>query len=167
MEPIAENTTTVTKPLFLRAMQVADDYRRKALRGIGLLAGLWVALLAFTVFIGMPLGIAMMELLVIGAVGAWLLVFYPRTRGNAAFQAMERKYGGDLTRHITFYPDRLTVETSVSTAEFTYHEMIRIRTAQNVMVLTTADNTGIFFSLDGFTMGDAQTVKAAVEKVIL
>lgn len=167
METIAENKTTVTQELFFDALAAADNYRSTVMKGMGFLAALWLVLLAVTVFLGMPIGMAVMELAVIGAVGVWLLVIYPRNRSKSAFHAMQRKFNGDMDRSIRFYTDRLEIETAEACTEFTYHEMIRITQTKKVMILTTADKTGIFFALDGFTKGDAQTVRKAVEAIIL
>lgn len=167
MEPIAENTTTVTQPLFFEAMAAADNYRETALKGMGVMAAAWVVLAGITVFRGMSLGLALMELAVLAAVGLWLIVLYPRSRYKRGFKAMQDRYDGDLTRQIHFYRDRLVIDTCLNSAEFTYHEIIRIRKTRNLLLLVCADKTGLFFALDGFSKGDADTVVQAVEKVIL
>lgn len=165
MDIIAENTTTITKSLFFEAMAAADNYRASALRGLGVLLLAWLALLGVTVYAGMNMSITMIELALIGAAGIWMLVILPRHKYTRAYNAMENKCGGNMERTVYFFEEHCEVHAASGVTSIGYDEINQVTQSKHALVLTAEDKTGVMAALDGFTVGDAQTVKEMIRMV--
>lgn len=165
MDIIAENKTTVTKSLFFEAMAAADNFRASALRGLGVLLLAWGALLGVTVFAGMNMRITMMELAMIGAAGIWLVVILPISQYTRAYNAMEKKCGGKLEHTIFFFEAHCEVHSAAGMTAIGYDEIEQVTQSKHALVLTAEDKPNVMAALDGFTFGDAQTVKEMIQLV--
>lgn len=158
METIAENRTLVTKSLFFEAMSAAGKAKTSGLRAVLVLAVLWLALLGLTLWQGMPLASAFIELAVIAAVGFWILAILPRGQYRKAFLLLEKRSHGQMERTLTFFPDQFFVVSGGEKLRFSYSEIVSWKETKHLLVLTCADKTGIMMDKQGFSKGDAQTV---------
>lgn len=170
MEPIAENRITITKSLFYEGMLrvSAEHYGKLAKKAILFLGAVWLLLTAVTVWLQQSLVYVAAELVILCLIALWIGVYMPRNKAKKAFRAMEGKYGADLDRVTRFYEDRLEVEAAGQRTAVFYSEIARILPSKRLLVLVTADKTGILLALDGFTPGGEailrERIKNAKEK---
>lgn len=164
METVAENTTVVSKKLYYEASAAVDKSRGYAWKGVGILGLGWVVFALVTLLLKGSPAMALGELLVLAAVGVWLLWVFPRRKYSRGFKAMCDRNGGNMERRILFYEDCCVVEMWDSTVTIDYSQIEKTTRTKNALVITCFDKTGTMVSLDGFSKGDAQTVIHYINK---
>ena len=166
MQPLAENRYTLTKPLFYEgALRVLKEnlgsFTKKALIALTVL---WAVLAAATLLMSGSLSYAVMELIVLAAVGLWLCVLMPRGRARKSWQAMESKYGEDTERVTSFYLNLLEVQSGDEKTSILYKDIRQILTTKNMVVLVTADNVAVLVSKNSFVKGSMDSVLDIIER---
>lgn len=161
MEKIAENTTTVNKKLYYEAMTAADDYRSSALNSIYTLLGAWAILLAYTLMRGVNVIMVFVELGILTLAGLWLLLILPRRKYSKAYYAYWSECGGKMERKTVFYEECCVADGTV----LAYKDMDVVKQTKRLLVLRTADKTGVILLLDGFTLGSGQAVADQIHKI--
>lgn len=162
MEKLAENEFTITKSLFMegRLHISRDGYGKAAAKAMLVVMGLWGVFFLYTVMaegdVVYPLGF----LFIIGLAGLWLCVGIPRSNARRAWHTLEGKYGSDLQRTTSFYPEHLEIRGEGLEKHVSYAEIVQIRQSRRLLILVCEDKTGVLVALDGFTKGNVSDVKA-------
>ena len=166
MEPLAENRFVITKPLFFEGMLrvIREGYGPFAKKVLALLALLWAALAAVTLFTNGSPAYVLVELVVIVLIGVWMWVFVPRSRARKAWAALESKSGGDLERVTRFYPTFLEIASGGEETVILYEEVKQILLSARLLVLTCEGGAGVLVARGGFTVGDAAAVQALIKQ---
>lgn len=165
MERLAENQFTITKGLFMEGMLriSRDSYGKAAAKAMLLVLGLWGAFFLYTLAAGGDVAHALLFLVIIGMAGLWLCEGIPRSNANRAWKVLEGKYGSNLHRTTSFYPDHLEIQGEGLEKHISYDQITRILRSRRLLILVCQDKVGILLALDGFTDGNAQQVKALIE----
>ena len=165
MERKAENKFTITKSLFMEGMLriSRDSYGKAAAKAMLLVLGLWGAFFLYTLAAGGDVAHALLFLVIIGMAGLWLCVGIPRSNANRAWKVLEGKYGSNLERVTSIYPDHLEIHGDGLEKHIPYDQITRILQSRRLLILVCEDKVGILLALDGFTDGNAQQVKALIE----
>ncbi len=165
MERKAENKFTITKSLFMEGMLriSRDSYGKAAAKAMLLVLGLWCAFFLYTLAAGGDVAHALLFLVIIGMAGLWLCVGIPRSNANRAWKVLEGKYGSNLERVTSIYPDHLEIQGEGLEKHISYDQITRILQSRRLLTLVCEDKVGILLALDGFTDGNAQQVKALIE----
>ena len=165
MERQAENQFTITKSLFMEGMLriSRDSYGKAAAKAMLLVLGLWGAFFLYTLAVAGDAAHALLFLVIIGMAGLWLCVGIPRSNANRAWKALEGKYGSNLHRTTSFYPDHLEIQGEGLEKHISYDQIVQILLSRRLLILVCQDKVGILLALDGFTDGNAQQVKALIE----
>lgn len=164
MEPMAVNRFTITKSLFYEGMlRVTKERLGPFIRKMLLiLAALWIVLAAVTFFTKGSPSYALVELVVLIAVGIWLCVYIPRSRAGRAWKAMAGS-SGDLERVTRFFPDRLEIDSGGEPTVIPYGDVQEILSTEHLLVLTCKDKVGVLLAREGFETGDEDSVRAVIE----
>lgn len=165
MERKAENKFTITKSLFMEGMLriSRDSYGKAAAKAMLLVLSLWCEFFLYTLAVGGDVAHALLFLVIIGMTGLWLCVGIPRSNANRAWKVLAGKYGSNLHRTTSFFPDHLEIQGEGLEKHISYDQITRILQSRRLLILVCEDNVGIFLALDGFTDGNAQQVKALIE----
>lgn len=162
MEKLAENQFTITKRLFMEGMLriSRDGYGKSARKAMLVVLGLWTAFFLYTVAAGGNMAQTLGVLVIVGAAGLWLCVGMPRCNARRAWRALESKYGCDLRRTTSFYPDHLEIRGEGVETDIPYEDIREIKRSRRLLILLCEDRTGVLVALDGFTAGNANEVNA-------
>ena len=160
----AENQLTLTKKLFIEGMlrTSRDIYGKIAVRTMLIFAGIWVAMLAFTLYTGGSMVNIFFSLFVIVVAGFWLLWWTPRSNADAAWKKLENTWGENPQRITRFYGDHLEIRGDCADKDVRYDDIKEIKFSQNLMILVCYDKLGLVLSRTGFTLGDEETVRSLV-----
>lgn len=161
MEPtIAENRYTLTKSLFYEGMGrvMRQSYGKTSNRAVlGLLAA-WIVLAAATIIMKQsPVYIAV-EAVVLSLAALWIKAYMPWHKARSAWKKLEAAYGTDMERTTRFYEDRLTVHAAGREVTVAYEEIVRKLRSEHLLILVSADKTGILVKRDAFTKGSEEEV---------
>ena len=164
MQPIAENSFTITKALFYEGMlRVSrENYGKFAKKALLVLAGLWVILLIITLSTGGAFPQALGYLVILAFAGIWICVVMPRSNAKRAFRKLLAQSDGDLHRRTHFYEDHLVIgeDTAID-----YSQVTQILTSRHLLILICEDRRGILLLMEGFTVGNAMLVRSQIEEV--
>lgn len=162
MEKIAENQFTITKPLFMEGMLriSKDGYGKSARKAMLLVLGLWTAFFIYTLAVKGDLVICLGFLILLCVAGLWLCVGMPRSNAKRLWKSLEGKYGCNLQRTTSFYPDYFEILGDGVERQITYEEVLQIKQSRRLLILVCEDKTGVLLALDGFHRGNVNDVKA-------
>ena len=162
MDKVAENQFTITKSLFMEGMLriSRDGYGKSAGKAMLVVLGLWVVFFLYTIAAGRDVVHALGFLIILGVAGLWLCVGMPRSNARRLWRALEGKYGSDLCRTTSFYPDHLEIRGEGLEKHIPYTEIIQIKQSRRLLILVCEDKTGVLVAQDGFTKGTVNDVKA-------
>ena len=165
MEPFAVNRFTITKKLFYEGMlRVTKERLGPVIKKVLIaLAVLWAVLVAITLLTKSSPSYALVELVVLIAVGIWLCVYIPRNRAKRAWKALEDKSGGEMERVTRFFPNFLEIESGGETTVISYEDVLQLLLTEHLLVLTCKEKVGVLIARDGFVTGDENTVKTLIE----
>jgi len=165
VERKAENKFTITKSLFMEGMLriSRDSYGKAAAKAMLLVLGLWGAFFLYALAVGGDVAHALLLLVIIGMAGLWRCVGIPRSNANREWKVLEGKYGSNLHRTTSFYPDHLEIQGEGLEKHISYDQIIQILQSRRLLILVCEDKTGVLLALDGFTDGNVQQVKALIE----
>ncbi len=160
MEILAENRFTITKRLFYEGMLrvSGESYGKFAKKAVAFLILAWVILGAVTLWLRQSLGYVGAESVVVLLACLWITVYMPRNKAKRAFQALQSR-SGDLERVTRFYRDHLEVEAAGVQTPVDYGEITQILRTKRLLILLTADNTGVLLKLDSFCTGSEAVVR--------
>ena len=164
MEPLAENRYTLTKELFSEGMRrvIAENYGKTAKRAVLALLGAWIVLAVVTIVLRQsPVYIAV-EAVVLALAALWVSVYIPRAKTRAAWKKLSALYGDNLERTTRFYEDRLVVDAAGREIALAYEEIARVLSSERLLILVSADKTGILVKRDSFIRGSEQTTLAII-----
>lgn len=167
MEFLAENHTIIDKKRFCEGMLriSRDTYGRSAWKGVLVLVGLWLALLAYTLISGGSLGQTMSYLILIGIMSLWLCVYLPRYSAGRAWKAQTAKYGESMERTTYFYPEHLVINGDVLEKQVPYADIVQIQTSRNLLILICRDKTAVLLAKDGFSGMNEEEIMALIQGV--
>ncbi len=162
--PIAENRYTLTKALFDEGMkqvwtEANGSFIRKA---VCVLVGIWAIMTGITICLKQSPIVALLEALVLLLAGLWVAVLMPRSKTKRAFRQLQNRCGTDMERTILFYEKYLTVNAAGSEVTVAYEDLIRVRSTGHLLILVSADKTGVLVKRDSFLRGSEEAVLAAV-----
>lgn len=162
MEKLAENRFTITKSLFMEGMLriSRDGYGKAAGKAMLLILGLWGAFFLYTLAVGENVMQTLGFLLIAGLAGLWLCVGMPRSHAGRGWRALEGKYGSNLLRTTSFYPDHLEIQGDGLEKHISYDEIIQIKRSRRLLILICKNKAGVLLALDGFTKGTEKDVTA-------
>lgn len=162
MEKIAENQFTITKPLFTEGMLriSKDGYGKSARKAMMLVLGLWTAFFIYTLAVKGDLVICLGFLILLCVAGLWLCVGMPRSNAKRLWKSLECKYGCNLQRTTSFYPDYFEILGDGVERQISYEEVLQIKQSRRLLILVCEDKTGVLLALDGFRQGNVNDVKA-------
>ena len=162
MEKIAENQFTITKPLFMEGMLriSRDGYGKSARKAMLLVLGLWTAFFIYTLAVKGDLVICLGFLILLCVAGLWLCVGMPRSNAKRLWKSLEGKYGCNLQRATSFYPDYFEILGDGVERQISYEEVLQIKQSRRLLILVCEDKTGVLLALDGFCQGNVNDVKA-------
>ena len=165
-ESIAENRFTLSKELFYEGMRrVSREYYRKSLKtALLLLALLWLALSAWTLWQSGSLSYMLLEFAVLAAVSLWLAVLLPRSKTRRAYKAMENAGVAQAERLTRFLDDELEVEVEGRLRRFPYEQIADCLRTEHLLLLITKDKTGVMLPHDAFTKGTEEAVLRLIEQ---
>lgn len=165
MKILAENRFTITKSLFFEGMRRVsrENYGKFARRAVAFLGLMWLILAAVTLWQHQSLVFVGAELLVVCLVGLWITVFLPRSKAKRAFNRLENQSRG-LERTTRFYPDRLEIDAGGTQTVVSYAEIRQILEAKRLLILVTADKTGVLLKRDGFLLGSEEDIRRLIEQ---
>lgn len=161
MELKAENVFTVTEDVFKEGMRriIRDEYGPMATKALAFLVVVWVLMTVFTFYMNGNIVLAVMEFVVIAAIAAWMELAVPHRRAKKGWEAAKRRSGEGMTRRTLFYEDRLEVEAgAVDTLVVNYEDVRKTLTTKNLLIIINCDKVGVMVALDGFKLGDKDTV---------
>ena len=162
MEKLAENQFTITKSLFMEGMLriSRDGYGRSARKAMLFVLALWGVFFLYTIAAAGDMVQAFGFLAIVSAAGLWLCVGIPRANARRAWRALEGKYGCDLRRTTSFYPEHLEIRGEGVDTDIRYEDIREIKRSRRLLILLCEDKTGVLVALDGFTTGNANEVNA-------
>lgn len=165
MEPIAQNSFTITKALFFEGMlRVSrEGYGKFAKKALLALILLWIALLIITLASGGDILHAFGYLAILALIGIWICVVMPRSNAKRAFAKLQAQSDGHLQRTTCFFDDYLQITAENAVTTISYSQVTQILTSKHLLILTCADKRGILLLLSGFSTGDAQAVRSQIE----
>lgn len=166
MEPLAENRFVITKELYYEGALRVDrehmgPFTKKAMLA---LAAAWAVLAAVTLFSRGSVVFVLIELGVIGLVGVWLSVFFPRSRARRGWRALESRCGTDLERVTRFYEDRLEIDGAGAEVTIPYEEAEQFLSSDHLLILLSTGKKGVLLARDGFVTGSADLVQDLIEQ---
>lgn len=162
----AENHVTITKDLFFEGMLriSRDSYGKFARKCMIFFGAIWAALLLFTLRYGGSPVTVVSCLVVVVVICLWISVLIPRNHAKKAWMGQQRLYGDSMERITRFYDDRLEISGDCAEKTVTYDDIKEIKESKNLILLICYDKMGILLSQDGFTKGDAATVRELIRK---
>jgi hypothetical protein len=92
--------------------------------------------------------------------GLWLCVGMPRSNAKRLWKSLEGKYGCNLQRTTSFYPDYFEILGDGVERQISYEEVLQIKQSRRLLILVCEDKTGVLLALDGFHQGNVNDVKA-------
>jgi hypothetical protein len=84
----------------------------------------------------------------------------PRSNAKRLWKSLEGKYGCNLQRTTSFYPDYFEILGDGVERQITYEEVLQIKQSRRLLILVCEDKTGVLLALDGFRQGNVNDVKA-------
>lgn len=170
MNKLATNHIEITLNLFQEGMDAISNKRYKALlKKIVIFAAVIFALVGlYTYYKGASLFYLICEFAIIVLLCIYVLVFMPRSARKKNYRSMVQRAGGDTPRRtIDFFSDHLIIYAEAGrNTNVGYNEIAEIVETKELWVLNCKDNTGVLVSKDGFSMGDFDTVRPVIQKVI-
>ena len=170
MNKLATNHIEITLDLFQEGMDAISNKRYKALlRKIVIAAAAIFALVGlYTYYKGASLFYLICEFVIIVLLCVYILVFMPRSARKKNYRGMVQRANGDTPRrNLDFFNDHLVIYAEAGrNTNVGYDEIAEIVETKELWVLNCKDNTGVLVSKDGFSMGDFETVRPFIEKVI-
>ena len=170
MNKLATNHIEITLDLFQEGMDAISNKRYKALlRKIVIAAAAIFALVGlYTYYKGASLFYLICEFVIIVLLCVYILVFMPRSARKKNYRGMVQRANGDTPRRtLDFFNDHLVIYAEAGrNTNVGYDEIAEIVETKELWVLNCKDNTGVLVSKDGFSMGDFETVRPFIEKVI-
>lgn len=167
MELKAENRYYATEELFKEGMErvVADEYRPIAKKAVIAVAAVWLILAAVTLHLRGHFVFILIELAVSVFVCCWLWVIVPRNQVRRSVSYRQRT-GGDTDRKIEFYEDRLEADRSENDEGLiiNYEDVVKVLETPNLLILMSANHTGVMVSKTGFTKGDETVVRELLKE---
>ena len=162
MYKIAENQFTITKSLFMEGMLriSKDGYGRSARKAMLIVMGMWAAFFLYTLAVKGDLLTCFGFLMLLSVAGLWLCVGMPRSNAKRLWKALESKYGCNLQRTTSFYPDHFEILGDGVERHIAYEEVLQIKQSRRLLILVCEDKTGVLLALDGFRQGNVNDVKA-------
>ena len=111
MEPIAQNSFTITKALFFEGMlRVSrEGYGKFAKKVLLALAMLWIVLLIITLASGGDVLHTFGYLAILALIGVWICLVMPRSNAKRAFAKLQAQSDGHLQRTTCFFDDYLQI----------------------------------------------------------
>lgn len=166
MELLAENRFTVTKKLFYEGMlRVSkESYGPFVKKVLLFLAVAWVILAAVTLMGSGSLPYAVLELVVVVVIGAWLTVFIPRSKARRAWTTLENRSSGDPERVTRFYSCYLEADNGSEEITVFYEDIRKILQSEHLLVLLSTEKVGILVARDGFLSGDTDLVQTLIQQ---
>ena len=165
MDLIAENHIEITEDLFWEGIGVVTGGAKdKSSRYWALiLAGVLIAVVAATLYMGGNAINVLGEVVIFAALGFWVCFYMPRKRRKQAYNAMERKDGGFISRTIRLYEDYLEICPDYAERRIIeYDTVLRTARSEHLLVLICENNGGVLLALDGFTKGTPEDVEQAI-----
>lgn len=170
MNKLATNHIEITLDLFQEGMDAISNKRYNALlKKIVIAAAVIFALVGlYTYYKGASLFYLICEFVIIVLLCVYILVFMPRSARKKNYRGMVHRANGDTPRRtIDFFNDHLVIYAEAGrNTNVGYDEIAEIVETKELWVLNCKDNTGVLVSKDGFSMGDFETVRPVIEKVI-
>ena len=170
MNKLATNHIEITLDLFQEGMDAISNKRYKALlKKIVIVAATIFALVGlYTYYKGASLFYLICEFVIIVLLCVYILVFMPRSARKKNYRGMVQRANGDTPRRtLDFFNDHLIIYAEAGrNTNVGYDEIAEIVETKELWVLNCKDNTGVLVSKDGFSMGDFETVRPFIEKVI-
>ena len=167
---LATNHIEITLDLFQEGMDAISNKRYKALlKKIVIAAAVIFALVGlYTYYKGASLFYLICEFVIIALLCVYILVFMPRSARKKNYRGMVQRANGDTPRRtIDFFNDHLVIYAEAGrNTNVGYDEIAEIAETKELWILNCKDNTGVLVSKDGFSMGDFDTVRPVIEKVI-
>ena len=165
MTMLAENRFELTEDLFLEGFAaIQGNYRRFVRRLILALGLLWLALAAFVWYRGASAVYAILELVVLAFVGVYAGVYLPKRKAKAAFEAIQRRTGGQSERVTRFFEDRLEADAGAETVTLPYRDIVSREESARLLILVGSDKRGFMIKKDGFVQGSLAAALSAIEK---
>ena len=163
-ELLAENQFTITKKLFYEGMALIsrDSYGKFVKKVTIALLGVWLVLFIITLAAKANLLITLGELALVAFLCVWISVYLPRSRSKRTFKELQLQ--GDLTRTTRFYTDHIEMKSENRREEIAYDQVKDILQGQNLVVLICKNRIGVMLALDGFTVGNAETVRNIIQR---
>lgn len=157
----AENRFSITKDLFIEGMlRVSrNSYGKYSAKAMLLFFGIWLVLMVFTRMTGGNMGTVYFSLCVVILVGIWICIWTPYSYAKKAWKAQQAKYGTSMKRITRFYDDHLEIKGDCPEKSLDYTEIRHVLFSKKLMILVCQDKVGIILSQNGFTQGDADTVR--------
>lgn len=157
---IAENRYTLTKELFYEGMdRVTKETLGPTVKKVVLgLAAAWIILAAVSVLLKQNLFFIAFETIVLLMVSLWFTVYLPRHKRMGAYNKLEGQYGSDMDRTTRFYEDELVINAAGRELSFSYADIVKKLSTEHLLILLTADNTGIMIAKNGFTLGSESMI---------
>ena len=170
MNKLATNHIEITLDLFQEGMDAISNKRYKALlKKIVIVAAAIFALVGlYTYYKGASLFYLICEFVIIVLLCVYILVFMPRSASKKNYRGMVQRANGVTPRRtLDFFNDHLVIYAEAGrNTNVGYDEIAEIVETKELWVLNCKDNTGVLVSKDGFSMGDFETVRPFIEKVI-
>lgn len=165
MEPLVTNHTNLTRELFQEGTEAvtAARYRAAAKKSMILLLAVWIVMVAFTLWMGMTLDIAILEAALLIFLVFWLFYLVPRRQMKRSFKVMATKNGGNLARTIDFYADHLELHAGSGDSTVYYRDILELRATDHLLILLRSKNSGILVERAGFLQTEEEKVRALIE----
>ena len=162
MNKLAENQFTITRSLFMEGMLriSRDGYGKSAGKAMLVVMCLWAAFFLYTLSVQGDPATCLGFLILLCAAGLWLCVGMPRSNAKRLWKALQDKYGCDLQRTTSFYPDHFEILGDGVERHIAYEEVLQIKQSRRLLILVCEDKTGVLLALDGFRQGSVNDVKA-------
>lgn len=165
MEALAENRIIINKKMFYEGMLriSRDGYGRSARKGVLVLVGLWLALLAYTLISGGNLGQTMSYLILVAIMSLWLCVYLPRYSAGRAWKSQTAKYGESIERVTYFYPEQLLIAGEGLEKQVPYTDIVRMMHSRKLLILICRDKTAVLLAKDGFSRMNEHEITALIQ----
>lgn len=159
--PLAENHITITEHVFREANNAtANRSWIKTMKYLSLLAALACAgLFVWLRSTGSSPIILLGEILFLGALLLWLLIFFPRSQSRTRYKSLCKGLSDPPKRIIRFYASHLEATgDQIDRTVIDYDQITGYLTTKNLHIIQLSDGRLLLLSKDGFVHGDFKAI---------
>lgn len=170
MRKLAESHIEITLPVYREGMNAINGKRFKSLikKLLIFMIIIFAALTAYNLKKSFNPFVILIEAAIIVLLCVYMIVIMPRSARKKSYRAMCKRSETDVPRRtMEFFEDHLIIYAEAGRkTDVSYEEISEISETPDLWVLICKDRSGVLISKEGFSLGNFETVREAIEKIM-